>query len=87
MSKDRTTARQIALDVGFKYDSSCGTFECDMVQINNLIQAVVAECEVAARNHARSYSDGDAAVGCAGAANAVHQRGQHIISPPSTDYM
>jgi len=44
----------------------------------SLFDYIVEECAKAAERHARTYSDGDAATGSAGAANAVRAFGKNF---------
>ena len=66
---------------GFSYDAegkwpnifSVGT------PLEKLVALVVDDCAKVAEEHARSYSDGDAGVGAAGAANAVRHYGSTLF--------
>ena len=47
--------------------------------LESLIMQVVEHCAVAAELHARSYADGDAGIGAAGASNAVRSFGESLF--------
>ena len=47
--------------------------------LEKLVALVVDDCAKAAEEHARSYSDGEAGVGAAGAARAVRHHGSTLF--------
>lgn len=49
------------------------------IPLEKLVALVVNECAIAAEEHARSYSDGDAGVGAKGAAGAVRNYGNTLF--------
>ena len=49
------------------------------IPLEKLVALVVNECAIAAEEHARSYSDGDAGSGAVGAAQAVRHYGSTLF--------
>jgi len=70
-------AKQAGFDIDLLSQPYPGGFpRDDMLVLDSFSKLIIEECAKAAELHARSFSDGDAGIGCYGAAAAVRAVGK-----------